>query len=585
MKIKHFSLVCASLGMLGVAPATALAQAAPATKHAQGRILIQARAGLPDRELDRILAGAGARRSAVMERINVHVATVPAGREATVAAALARNPHINFAEVDALVQPSAVDPGLSSQWYLQKTGVTTAWSGATGSGLLLAVCDTGIRSDHPDLYGQIELPGFNTVDGTTNSSDANGHGTAVAGTFGMLADNGIGGKGIAFSARILPVRVSNTADGSAYVTDIAECITYAADRGARGANASYGVCGSSTVISAANYLRNTTRGVVTVSAGNSGSDPGFAANSAITCVSATDSNDKRTTWSSFGRYVDVAAPGASIYTTSKDGAYTFINGTSFSAPITLGVYGLMMSANPLLSSSQLDQILFSSTRDLGTTGYDIYYGHGRIDAAKAVSLAAGEAGVDATSPSVAMASPAANARVSGLLAVDVNASDNVGVSRVDLYVGGAAEPLTANTPVNGTYRFSVDTLALSDGPLNLRAEAIDAAGNKGVLTRSVTVGNDTVAPVVAITNPLAGSKVSGTISVTASAQDNLNQLVQLSLKIDGAVVATSTSGTISHSWRVCPNSKNCKGTATLTAEATDAAGNKGVKSISVTRSR
>jgi thermitase len=546
-------------------------------EQATGRVLVKPRAGLPLPAFDAILKSAGAERAAVLSRIDVHVVRVPPGRESAVAQALARNPHVTFAEVDALVAPD--DPGLSNQWYVPRIGAATAWSsGASGADIMLAVCDTGVASNHPDLAGRIVLPGYNTVDKTSDSEAYHGHGTLVAGTIAMTGGNNIGGKGVAFGGTVLPVRVSNRSDGSASVSAIAECITYAADRGARGANASYGVCGSSTVVAAAKYMRSR-NGVVTVSAGNSGQQQSHPASDALTCISATDSNDAMATWSSFGNYVDVAAPGVSIYTTNMNGGYSYASGTSFSAPITLGVYGLMMSTNPGLGPADLDRILFETAHDLGTSGYDMYFGWGRIDAAAAVSRAAasGTPGPDLTSPSVSIAQPGAGAIVRGLIPVNVNAIDDVGVAKVELHAAGAL----VGTDLSSPYQFTVDTITRPDGPLELRAFAYDAAGNYGQSAVTVTVDNTN--PQVSFSQPSDGATVSGTVTVSVSASDA--HLAQVSLTIDGKRVASTTATTLNYSWKACPTPKKCSGSATLVAEATDRAGNVKTHTIRVTRGK
>jgi thermitase len=574
------SIIAGIVGALFVAGAlmdTVHAQSGADRQQATGRVLVKPRAGLPLAALDAILKSAGAERSEVLSRIDVHIVRVPPGREATVAQALARNPHITFAEVDALVPPD--DPGLSNQWYVPKIGASSAWSaGASGADIMLAVCDTGVLSTHPDLAGRIVLPGFNTVDGTSNSEPYHGHGTKVAGTIAMTGGNNIGGKGVAFGGTVLPVRVSNRSDGSASVSDIAKCITHAADRGARGANASYGVCGSSTIVSAANYMRSR-NGVVTISAGNSGTQLSYAPSSSLTCVSATDSSDRMTSWSSYGSYVDVAAPGSSIYTTDMNGGYSYASGTSFSAPITLGVYGLMMSANPALTPADLDRILFETARDFGESGYDMYYGWGRIDAAAAVSRAAGGSssapGPDVTNPSVSIATPAGGAYVRGLVPVNVNATDDVGVTKAELHAAGTL----IGTDLSSPYQFTVDTSGRPDGPLELRAIAYDAAGNYG--QSIVTVMVDNTAPSVSLTQPDNGATVSGTVTVATGASDA--NLARLILTIDGKRVASSTSSTLSYSWKACQTPKKCSGTATLRAEATDHAGNVSHHTITVTR--
>jgi thermitase len=284
----------------------------------------------------------------------------------------------------------------------------------------------------------------------------------------------VGGTGVAYRTQVMPIRVTNTS-GWGYDSAIAKCITYAADRGARGANVSFGgVCGSSIVRSAAKYMRDR-GGIVTASAGNTGSLQSLGASDTMTCVSATNSADARTSWSTYGDHVDVAAPGESIYTTVNGSSYGAVSGTSFSAPVTLGVYALMMAANPKLWPSTLDGILFSTARDLGSAGKDLYYGYGRVDAAAAVAKAANTVQTDSTGPSVSIRSPVSGAKVSGVIAVDVAAVDPAGVRKVELYVNGRLHA----TDTAGPYGFSWSTAGLPKGSVTLVAKAVDSAGNVG----------------------------------------------------------------------------------------------------------
>ena len=157
MKMQLSLAAAAALAFLSAAPAVvADATAAAPVRFAAGRILVQPRTGLPQRELDRLLVTVGGKRASVIDRIGVHVVKVPEGRERAAALALKNNPHIVFAEVDVLAPPSVVDPGLPNQWYVPKIGTDAAWmSGATGAGVTLAVCDSGTRSTHEDLAGRV----------------------------------------------------------------------------------------------------------------------------------------------------------------------------------------------------------------------------------------------------------------------------------------------------------------------------------------------------------------------------------------------------------------------------------------------
>jgi hypothetical protein len=291
-----------------------------------------------------------------------------------------------------------------------------------------------------------------------------------------------------------------------------------------------------------------------------------------------DSADAKPSWSSYGGFVDVAAPGVSIYTTSNGGGYGAFSGTSYSAPITAGVYALMISANPALSPTDLDAALFSTAVDLGNRNY---YGYGRVDAAAAVAQVMVPPSADTTAPLVKIQSPVAGSTVNGLVAVDVGASDNVAVTRVELHADNTLIASATAVP----YGFSWDTTASAEGYATLEARAFDAAGNVGRATATVTVSQDTTPPTVAITNPSQGSVVSSPISVSASASDN-KQVAKVSLLIDGRQVAINSGSSVSYSWDPYAGAKGqgrrrqASGSHSITALATDLAGNS--KSVSVT---
>ncbi len=554
-------------------------------RYLKGQVLVQPRAGLADKEFDKILKQHNGKRMGKLQQINVHIISVPENAEFAIAEALSKNKQISFAEVNAVVMPTLTlnDPDIAKAWQIDKIATPRAWDFASGENIVIADCDTGVDSDHPDLIDTL-LPnlGWNTASNTNKWEDINGHGTMTTGVMAAVGNNARGSAGIAYKTKVIPVRVSDRSDGSASISALASCVNYAADKGARGANLSYsGMCSSSTIFNAAAYMRSKTGGIVVASAGNSGSDNGASNNTNITCVSATDSADKLASFSSYGNYVDVAAPGVSTYLTTMGGGYGTASGTSFSAPIVMGVYALMMQANPLLTPSQLDEILFSTALDLGTTGWDKYFGHGRVDAANAVIAARSTSATDTASPSVSFKSPVAGSTVSGgSVLVDIEASDNVGVKSVSLSVGGKTH-IDESFP----YQFAIDTSGFSDGLLTLQASAVDEQNNIGSASISVTVANDQTLPTVAFTTPQNGATVSGTISVSGTASDN-KQLSKVELAIDGKIVHTAIPGsTWSYRWTVCPNKSKCSGTSTLRATAYDASNNVSATSISVTKKK
>ncbi|NQT52290.1 S8 family serine peptidase, partial [bacterium] len=194
--------------------------------------------------------------------------------------------------------------------------------------------------------------------------------------------------GVAWSTKILPVRITNTTDGLAYVSDAAEGIRHAADRGAKVVNLSYRMAGYATIADAGQYLRDR-GGLLFVAAGNDGIDPGWADYASFIAIGATSSSDTKASFSNTGTYIDVVAPGVSVYSTTSTSGYTYMSGTSFSSPIAAGLAALIYSVNPAFTPDQVENFIFSTCVDLGDPGEDGLYGHGRIDAAAAIAAAAG----------------------------------------------------------------------------------------------------------------------------------------------------------------------------------------------------
>jgi len=129
-------------------------------------------------------------------------------------------------------------------------------------------------------------------------------------------------------------------------------------------------------------------GLVVMAAGNDGADPGLADNSAIIAVSATTASDTTASWSNYGDYIDVSAPGVSIQTTTNGGGYGSASGTSFASPVAAGVVALIKGANPELSPDEVESILEASAKDiLPASDWDPHFGHGRVNAALAVQMA------------------------------------------------------------------------------------------------------------------------------------------------------------------------------------------------------
>jgi thermitase len=556
---------------------------------AKGRILIEPRAGLPVGELDKLLSPYGGKRHKLGQS-NLYIVDLPANvSEVAVIEKLAHNPHLKFAELDRRVKTSFVpnDPYLGSEWHLNTVGAQSAWDTTQGAGITIAILDSGVDPSHPDLVSNL-IPGYNVYDNNTNTADVCGHGTAVAGTAAASSNNSTGVAGIAGQSKIMPVRIAYydaTQGCYAFYSTVANGLTYAADHGARIANVSYGgVAASSTVQSAAHYLQGK-NGLLFVSAGNNGINENITPTNTMIPVSATDSNDTMTSWSSYGSFVEMSAPGLYLWTTSNGGTYGQWSGTSFSSPLTAGVAALMMSANPALSGSQIESIMTSTATDLGAAGRDIYYGYGRVNAAAAVQAAANAtATIDTQAPTASITAPLANATVSGLVTVNVTATDNVGVARVELQVNGSTVAIDNTSP----FGFSWDSTGVLNGMSTLVVAAYDAAGNSGtsapisvnVANNATPIAADTTPPVVTITNPVAGY-VSGTVSVTVNATDDSSASgISQTLYIDGVKKAHVTGGSLAYNWNT---RKVTAGLHTIQAVAADAAGNSSSTSVQVTK--
>lgn len=549
-----------------------------------GQILVKHKAGLSDDEFDKVLKGNQGKVKERIGNLRVHVISVPENAEEAVVRALSKNPHIEFAELDMVAEIVATtpnDPKYSSAWHLTKIQSPNAWDVSKADGITIAILDSGVDGAHPDLASKI-LPGWNSVDGTSNTADIHGHGTAVAGTAAAITDNANGVAGVAWNAKILPVRITNDSTGYAYWSDIARGLSWAADNGADVANISYEAYKSSSITSAAQYMRSK-GGLVVVSAGNSGVDTGYSDNPYMITVSATDSSDAKASWSNYGALVDVAAPGVSILTTNRGGSYGSWSGTSFSSPATAGVAALIMAANPNLTPDDIEKVLETSAVKVAGVDFHPYFGYGRVDAAAAVQLALNTTAADTEAPKVAIFSPSAGTVVNGLVQVDVSAADNVSVDAVSFYANGKL----VGTDDIAPYQFSWDTTAVADGTVSLTATATDGAGNEGASTAvSVTVQNqaakivaDQAPPTVAISNPSNAAKVSGIVPVAVAANDDV-AVAKVQLYIDGKLVSSTTNKTLTYNWNT---KKVAAGSHAIKAVATDTASKTSEMAITVTR--
>lgn len=582
MKINHNKGLSASLLCLAVSVCMLNfpLQAAPRAEQ-EVQLLVKPKVSMSEAALDAILSAQGAREHDRIKVLDVRLIRVPARAADKLMKALENNKDVEYVEPDhvAMAVNTANDPYFiaGNQWSLSKIEAPGAWATTVGSSsVVVAVLDSGVRASHPDLSGKV-LQGYDFVNSDADADDDNGHGTAVAGITASSTNNGVGMAAVSWNSMILPVKVLG-ANGSGSYSAMANGITWAADNGARVINLSLGGTASSrTLQNAVNYAWN--RNIILIAAaGNNGNDIPFypAACSNVVAVSATDSADRRPSWSNFGSYVDVAAPGVDILTLQGTSSYANSNGTSFSSPVAAGVVALMAAANPSLSNVGVVDALLKNNDDIGAAGYDVYYGHGRVNARRAVAAVVESVSPDATAPVVTINSPANGATVAGTVNLNLAATDNIGVTKLELYIGGVLYAESSSA----TASFSWDTKAYLDGNCSIEARAYDAANNVAISSIIVNVKNstvlDTIAPVATITSPSGGSRLKGsTVRVNVSASDNLG-VTKVELYINGRLFGTSTSSTASFNWSI---SKISSGAHTLQAYAYDAAGNIGSSNL------
>lgn len=291
------------------------------------------------------------------------------------------------------------DAYYTNQWALERIGAPEAWSLSTGRNMVIAVIDTGVDLDHPDLSSKVLTDvDRDFVNDDDSADDDHGHGTHVAGIAAAATDNETGVAGMGWDARILPLKVLRpTSDGSAIGTteDIAAAIRYAADQGADVINLSLGGeadCGW-LVDEAVNHAHNKGAVLVAASGNNAGATEMFPANcDHVLGVAATDYDDAIAYYSNYGTHVSVAAPGGGsgndIYSTVTGGGYGYSMGTSMATPHVSGLAALLLAHFPTYSPAQVASAILDNAVDLGDTGWDQHFGCGRIDASQALALGA-----------------------------------------------------------------------------------------------------------------------------------------------------------------------------------------------------
>jgi subtilisin family serine protease len=456
---------------------------------------------------------------------------VPADQAGEAADALRADPAVSYVEPDHLAHMTTVtpnDPSYAGQWGIAKTRVNTAWGSTVGSPTVtVAVLDTGVAA-LPDLAGRL-LPGKDFVNNDSAADDDNGHGTMTAGVIAAGGANGVGIAGICWACRILPVKVLGSA-GSGTYSNIAAGIRYAADAGADIINMSLGGSADGQVLRDAVAYAVGKGALVISAAGNDGSSaPHYpAAIPSVLAVGGSTAADGRYSWSNWGpSWVDLAAPGCNP-AQGINGVVGQFCGTSSATPFTSGVAALLASTSPQPTAAAIRIALMSTASKLA--GNWVATGSGRVDAAAALTaLAASDDHAPPVTSFRILPSALSSTPVHGIVTVGARASDDVGVSVVQLFAGSRLVASDTTSP----YLFRWQT-APSTGAVTLTLRAYDRAGKLAIARTVVTTDN--TAPSVTVTKaPASGTRhVPATAYVSVAAADHYGVRL-LELMVNGKV--------------------------------------------------
>jgi serine protease len=393
------------------------------SEYAAGEILVKFKVGVGVDQINRIHARHGTSEMYTSPLGGFKRIRIPSAAAVDEMVELFRGkPEVEYAEpnyiFNAFMTPN--DEYYSYQWHMPMINMETAWDQSTGTGVVVAVIDCGVAYEDygafaqaPDLAGTAFVAGYDFVNSDTHPNDDNGHGTHVAGTVAQTTNNSIGVTGVAFDCSIMPVKVLD-GNGSGYLSDVADGIIWAADNGANVINLSLGSSSSTTTLQdAVQYAYG--KGVTLVcAAGNANSPVLQYPASYVECisVSAVRLDSARAPYSSYGSEVDICAPGGDVDvdqnndsygdgvlqqthngTDYKTFAYYFYEGTSMASPHVAGVAALLVAKDGTLTPQQVRDAIEGTAVDLGTAGWDKYFGYGLVDADAAIQSLTGSAPV------------------------------------------------------------------------------------------------------------------------------------------------------------------------------------------------
>ncbi|MGA9349142.1 MAG: S8 family serine peptidase [Anaerolineae bacterium] len=407
---------------------TIIVPACGAMEFEAGEVIVKFKDGVPQASVQSLLFAEGMSILHEMDNLGLMLLSVPEGRELEKIEELKRNPLVEYAEPNYIVQvadtvvaepdyslraPDVIPndpryPGDPGQWNLRKIEAPAAWDITTGSDrVIIAFVDSGVDLDHPELKDKIwtnpgEIPGNGADDdGNGYIDDVHGwdfvnrhgepqddhwHGTFVSSIAAAETNNGDGMAGVSWGAEIMPVKAMNDRFESE-TRHLTGAIQYAADNGAKIINLSWTLYGSDYPQALQNAVNHAhSKGALVVAAAGDTFTNTYkypASLDYVVSVAATDRNDGHPAFSTYNDKVDIAAPGVDVLGVYSD-TYGRLSSTHAAAAHVSGLAALIWSVNPDLTNDEVEQIIERTAVDLGDPGKDDYFGYGRIDAHAAV---------------------------------------------------------------------------------------------------------------------------------------------------------------------------------------------------------
>ena len=311
----------------------------------------------------------------------VSVISVESGRELEAARAVADRPDVEFAELDILHRQAfdPNDPLIGYQWHHQEIGSYAAWDKSLGQSLIrIAIVDPPFQMDHPDLAAHT-VPGWDAVaNQPITASSGIHHSTFGAGMAAAVIGNGLGVAG-AGNCELLPINING------FTSEMCNAVYWAVTNGVRVVNISWTGADSDALNAAGTYLRLNARGILAMPGLNGPGFVNYPNQPDIWCISMTDAADNQQ--SANGYHIDFAAPGWQVFSTTTNSGYAFDSGTSYATPLFCGVVAVLFSINPTLGPDEVIDLLKSTAADKGPSGWDMWYGWGRINFGAAAAAA------------------------------------------------------------------------------------------------------------------------------------------------------------------------------------------------------